>query len=220
MNGHAMPLDATEMKAYLAYMKWLSTGIAGGAKLIGAGMKGIKEPSRAADLGNGAKVFIDTCAACHGRDGLGQRVAKGTGYQYPPLVGPDSYNSGAGMTRVLTAAAFVRHNMPYGTTFDAPVLSDADAYDVAAYMNSLERPIKPNLDKDFPNKQQKPVDTPYGPYADDFPPEHHKYGPFDPIRAPRCGSSRQRASRAQGRQGTAFGKFNAPSRQSMRLSFG
>jgi len=55
-----MPLDATEMKAYLAYMKWLSTGIPDGAKLIGAGMKGIKEPSRAADLGNGAKVFIDT----------------------------------------------------------------------------------------------------------------------------------------------------------------
>jgi len=30
---------------------------------------------------------------------------------------------------------------------------------------------------------QKPVDTPYGPYVDDFPPEQHKYGPFDPIRA-------------------------------------
>jgi len=183
MNGHAMPLDATEMKAYLAYMKWLSTGIPDGAKLIGAGMKSIKEPGRAADLGNGAKVFINTCAACHGRDGLGQRAAKGAGYQYPPLVGPDSYNNGAGMTRVLIAAAFVRHNMPYGTTFDTPVLSDADAYDVAAYMNSLERPTKPNLDRDFPNKLQKPVDAPYGPYADDFPPEQHKYGPFDPIRA-------------------------------------
>ncbi|HKD25885.1 MAG TPA: c-type cytochrome [Xanthobacteraceae bacterium] len=183
MNGHTLPLDAIEMKAYLAYMKWLSTGIPDGAKLIGAGLKGIKEPGRAADLDNGAKVFIDTCAACHGRDGLGQRDAKGIGYQYPPLVGPNSHNNGAGMTRVLVAAAFVRHNMPYGTTFDTPVLSDAEAYDVAAYVNSLERPTKPNLDKDFPNELQKPVDTPYGPYADDFPPEHHKYGPFDPIRA-------------------------------------
>jgi thiosulfate dehydrogenase len=87
------------------------------------------------------------------------------------------------MTRVLTAAAFVRHNMPFGTTFDAPLLSDADAYDVAAYMNSLERPARPNLDKDFPNKLQKPVDTPYGPYADSFPPDQHRYGPFEPIRA-------------------------------------
>jgi thiosulfate dehydrogenase len=39
MNGHVMPLDGTEMKAYLAYMKWLSTGIPDGAKLVGAGIK-------------------------------------------------------------------------------------------------------------------------------------------------------------------------------------
>jgi thiosulfate dehydrogenase len=183
MNGHPLALDSLEMKAYLAYMKWLSTGIPDGAKLVGAGTKNVKEPGRAADLGNGAKVFADTCAMCHGKDGLGQRAEKGAGYQYPPLFGPDSFNNGAGMTRVLTSAAFVRHNMPLGTTFDAPVLSDADAYDVAAYVNSHERPVKSDLGKDFPNKLQKPVDSPYGPYADDFPPEQHKYGPFDPIRA-------------------------------------
>ena len=127
MNGRALPLDGPEMKAYLAYMKWLSTGIPDGAKLVGAGTKNVKEPGRAADLGNGAKVFADTCALCHGKDGLGQRAATGAGYQFPPLVGPDSFNNGAGMTRILTSAAFVRHNMPLGTTFDAPVLSDADA---------------------------------------------------------------------------------------------
>jgi thiosulfate dehydrogenase len=183
MNGLALPLDGPEMKAYLAYMKWLSTGIPDGAKLIGAGMKSIKEPGRAADLGNGAKVFAETCATCHGKDGLGQRAKNGLGFRFPPLVGPDSYNNGAGMTRVLTAAAFIRHNMPFGVTYEAPVLSDTDAYDVAAYVNSLERPVRPNLDRDFPVKLQKPVDTPYGPYADGFSPEQHKYGPFDPIRA-------------------------------------
>jgi thiosulfate dehydrogenase len=183
MNGRVLPLDGLEMKAFLAYAKWLSTGIADGAKLVGAGTKNVKEPGRAADLGNGAKVFADTCALCHGKEGLGQRAATGAGYQFPPLAGPDSYNNGAGMGRVLTAAAFVRHNMPLGTTFDAPVLSDADAYDVAAYINSLERPTKANLDKDFPNKLQKPVDAPYGPYMDGFPAEQHKFGPFDPIRA-------------------------------------
>jgi cytochrome c len=138
MNGHVMPLDGREMKAYLAYMKWLSTGVPDGAKLIGAGMKSIKEPGRAADLDDGAKVFADTCASCHSKDGLGQCAENGPGYRFPPLAGPDSYNNGAGMTRVLTAAAFVRHNMPFGITFDTPVLSDADAYDVAAYMNSLD----------------------------------------------------------------------------------
>ena len=87
------------------------------------------------------------------------------------------------MGRVLTAAAFIRHNMPLGTKFDAPVLSDADAYDVAAYINSMARPAMAGLDKDFPNRLQKPVDTAYGPYADDFSPEQHKFGPFGPIRA-------------------------------------
>ena len=183
MNGRALPLDGREMKAYLAFMKWLSTGVPDGAKLTGAGTMNVKEPGRAADLGHGAKVFADTCTICHGKDGLGQRAATGAGYQFPPLWGPDSYNNGAGMTRILTAAAFVRHNMPLGTTFDAPVLSDEDAYDVAAYINSQDRPTRTNLDKDFPNKLQKPVDAPYGPYVDGFPPEQHKYGPFGPIRA-------------------------------------
>ncbi|SRR5579871_4561269 len=183
MNGRVLPLDGREMKAFLAYMKWLSTGIPDGAKLIGAGSMNVKEPGRAADLDNGAKVFASTCAVCHGKDGLGQRAANGAGYQFPPIAGPDSYNNGAGMTRILTAAAFVRHNMPLGTTFDAPLLSDAEAYDVAAYINSLDRPTKADLEKDFPIKTQKPVDSPYGPYVDDFPAEQHKYGPFEPIRA-------------------------------------
>jgi thiosulfate dehydrogenase len=143
----------------------------------------VKEPGRAADLGHGQQVYAQVCAACHGKDGLGQRAASGNGYQFPPLWGPDSYNNGAGMARLLGAAAFVERNMPFGTTYAAPVLSDQDAYDVAGFINSTERPQRANLDKDFPNRLQKPVDTAYGPYADDFSPEQHKLGPFDPIRA-------------------------------------
>jgi thiosulfate dehydrogenase len=40
-----------------------------------------------------------------------------------------------------------------------------------------------NLGRDFPNKLEKPVDTPYGPYADGFTAEQHKFGPFGPINA-------------------------------------
>jgi thiosulfate dehydrogenase len=83
----------------------------------------------------------------------------------------------------LSAAAFIKHNMPLGTTYATAVLSDQDAYDVAGFINSAERPQRANLDRDFPNRLQKPVDTAYGPYADDFSPEQHKLGPFDPIRA-------------------------------------
>jgi thiosulfate dehydrogenase len=182
MNGRALPHSSREMKAYLAYMKWLSTGIPDGAKLVGAGVLAVKEPDRAADVGHGKAVFGQLCAACHGANGLGQRAAAGAGYQFPPLWGPDSYNNGAGMARLLTAAAFVKSNMPVGTTYAAPALSDDDAYDVAGFIDSAERPQKADLSKDYPNRLQKPVDAPYGPYADDFSLAQHKLGPFGPIR--------------------------------------
>jgi thiosulfate dehydrogenase len=183
MNGRALPLQSREMKAFATYMRWLSTGIPDGARLIGAGTLRIKEPARAADPGRGAQIYAQVCAACHGSDGFGVRAQSGTGYQFPPLWGPDSFNSGAGMSRVLTAAAYAMHNMPLGTTFSAPVLTDEDAYDVAGYIVSQDRPDKRDLDKDFPVRLQKPIDTPYGPYADDFSSAQHKLGPFDPIRA-------------------------------------
>jgi thiosulfate dehydrogenase len=182
MNGRALPLDSVEMKAFLAYVRWLSTGIPAGARLTGAGTMQVTEPGRAANLASGARVYAGACAVCHGEDGRGQRAESGTGYKYPPVAGPDSYNNGAGMARILTAAGFVRHNMPLGTTFDAPVLSDADAYDAAGWINSLDRPEKPDLAKDYPVRMQKPVDAPYGPYADGFPAAQHRYGPFGPIR--------------------------------------
>ena len=72
--------------------------------------------------------------------------------------------------------------MPFGTTFTSPVLTDEDAYDVAAYIVSQSRPQKRDLEKDFPIRLQKPVDTGYGPYADGFSTEQHKLGPFEPIR--------------------------------------
>jgi thiosulfate dehydrogenase len=58
-----------------------------------------------------------------------------------------------------------------------------DAWDIAAYMVAQPRPHKAGLDRDFPDLLQKPVDTPYGPYADGFNVEQHRYGPFAPIRA-------------------------------------
>jgi len=143
----------------------------------------IEEPERAANLYRGSEIFSQTCAACHGADGLGQRAQTGSGYQFPPLWGPDSFNNGAGMSRLLTAAAYAMHNMPIGTTFDAPVLTNEQAYDVAAYIISQKRPEKANLHEDFPVRLQKPIDTPYGPYVDGFGLEQHRYGPFGPIRA-------------------------------------
>jgi thiosulfate dehydrogenase len=183
LNGRALPSSGREMQAYLAFMKWLSSGIPDGAKLMNAGVAAVNEPGRAADPARGKQVYEKVCAVCHGADGHGQRAAAGGGYQFPPLWGPDSFNNGAGMARVLTAAAFIKNNMPLGTTYAAPVLSDEDAYDVAGFINSADRPQKSDLARDYPNRLQKPVDAPYGPYADDFDPAQHKLGPFGPIRS-------------------------------------
>src|SRR5262249_3780876 len=183
MNGRALPLESREMRAFSSYMRWLSTGVPNGAKLRGAGTLQIKEPDRAANPDRGAEVYAQVCAACHGADGSGQRAQNGLGYQFPPLWGRDSYNNGAGMSRLLTAAAYALHNMPLGTSFDSPLLTDEQAYDVAGYIVSQNRPEKANLDKDFPIRLQKPIDTPYGPYTDGFSAEQHRLGPFGPIRA-------------------------------------
>ena len=85
------------------------------------------------------------------------------------------------MNRVLTAAEFIKGNMPFGTTVNTIKLTDEEAYDVAGYINSKERPVKPNLELDFPDLLKKPVSTPYGPYADSFSLEQHQKGPFQPI---------------------------------------
>ena len=50
-------------------------------------------------------------------------------------------------------------------------------------MNAKPRPDMANLDRDFPDQTKKPADTGYGPYADPFPIEQHRFGPFAPIEA-------------------------------------
>ena len=179
MNGRALLEDSREMAAIIAYIRFLSDAAP-------AGMEGRGAPTtplltRAADPARGAAVFAANCATCHGADGQGQRNADGQGYLYPPLWGPDSFNTGAGMHRVITAANFIRANMPFGTTHENPVLSDEQAFDVAAYINAQPRPERSGLDRDYPDRTRKPVDAPFPPYADSFSQQQHAYGPWPPI---------------------------------------
>jgi thiosulfate dehydrogenase len=69
--------------------------------------------------------------------------------------------------------------MPLG---NADLTSD-QAFDVAAYINAQPRPEMANLDRDYPDLTAKPVDNTYGPFADGFPIEQHRFGPFAPIDA-------------------------------------
>jgi len=184
MNGKKLPGDSPEMTAMVAYLKFMSTGRPVGAPVAGRGAGRMPELTRAADPVRGQKVFAQACAVCHGDQGQGQRAGAGDaqGYTIPPLWGPDSFNDGAGMTRLINAANFIHNNMPAGATWKTPAVSVEDAWDVAAFIDSQPRPQKAQLDRDFPNRLQKPVDTPYGPYADGFDEAQHKFGPFQPIR--------------------------------------
>lgn len=186
MNGRALPADSPEMQALIGYIDFLSRGLPAGEKLTGYGSGNMPELDRAADPERGKAVYAKACALCHGPEGAGiRRSAPWTdlGDLVPPLWGPGSFNNGAGMNRLITAANFLHANMPHGTDYLNPQLSVDAAWDVAAYMVSQPRPQKAGLDKDFPDLLLKPVDTPYGPYADSFSEKQHKYGPYAPIRA-------------------------------------
>ena len=190
MNGRALPVGGPEMKAMLSYINFMSGPEERvGKSLDGRGAPALPLPDKAGDAAHGQQVFMQNCAACHGADGQGQRLsaaeakASGRRYQFPPLWGMDSFNDGAGMARGITAAQFVHANMPFGTTFQAPLLSVADAFDVVAYISKQSRPHKSDLDADFPDRSRKPVDAPYPPFIGPFPPEQHRLGPWPPIQA-------------------------------------
>ena len=184
MNGKKLPLDSEEIKLMTTYLQFLSTGIPVGAKLDGGGTLRLKTLARAADPVAGKQVYAATCVACHGDNGQGVRRGKAgdaNGYMFPPLWGSDSYNNGAGMARITLAAGFIKGNMPSGVTHTNTVLTDEQAFDVAAYINSQPRPVKANLQADFPARKNKPVDAAFAPYTPDFSAEQHKYGPWQPI---------------------------------------
>jgi len=185
MNGRAMPAGLPEMQAVVAYIKFLSSGVPPDQRIPGLGAGKIPELDRAADPERGRRVYAAQCQDCHNADGSGIRRLPATdlGYIVPPVWGAGSFNEGAGMNRLITAANFVHSNMPAGADYLNPLLSIDDAWDVAAFIVSQPRLHKQGLEKDFPDLAQKPVDTPYGPYLDGFSAEQHKYGPFAPIRA-------------------------------------
>jgi thiosulfate dehydrogenase len=187
MNGRSLPEGGPEMKAMLAYIRYISDGIPVGKPALGRGIPALPLPDRASDPQHGAQVFQTQCASCHQPDGQGKRLdaAEATRerrrFQFPPLWGPQSYNDGAGMARSIIAADFIRVNMPFGTDLEHPVLAPQDAFDVAVFINSQPRPHKAGVENDYPDPSLKPADATYPPFADPFPAEQHRVGPWAPI---------------------------------------
>jgi thiosulfate dehydrogenase len=181
LNGKAPDSSSREMKAILAYIEWLGTDVPKNNVPKGSGIFKLKGLSRASDPETGKIVYEQKCQSCHQSKGEGVLAADGKSYAYPPLWGPHSYNIGAGLYRISNLAGYVKYNMPFGVTYKTPQLTDEEAWDVAAYINSMPHPAK-DLSNDWPNIAGKPFDHPFGPYADPFSDKQHKYGPYKPIK--------------------------------------
>jgi len=185
----AIDSNSKEMKSIIAYMNWLGDGIPKGRKPKGSGIMDLTYLDRAADPQKGQIVYTSKCQRCHGANGQGQPNIDEIGYQYPPLWGENSYNTAAGLYRISRFAGYVKNNMPFGEVeYHNPQLTDEEAWDVAAFVNSQSRPSK-IFKEDWPDISKKPVDHPFEPFADGFSEEQHKYGPFKPIIAARKNKS-------------------------------
>ena len=182
LNGKALALDSKEMRAMAAYINWLGKEVSKGEKPAGSGLKDLAFLDRAADANLGNLVYTQKCLSCHQANGQGQWNANKTAYIYPPLWGEHSYNNGAGLYRISNFAKYVKYNMPLGVNHNNTQLTDEEAWDVAAFVNSKPRPKK-DIGKDWPKIEEKPFDHPFGPFADGFSETQHKFGPFKPIKS-------------------------------------
>lgn len=180
MNGEALDRDSKELKAMAAYMEFIGSNVKKGEKAGGSGLKSLSFLDRPANPSNGKVIYKNKCASCHMSDGQGTFTLDQTEYLYPPLWGMNSFNDGAGLSRITKMAKYVKYNMPLGVTHDSPELTDVEAWDVSAYILSQKRPHM-ETPNDWPDLTKKPIDHPFGPYADNFSEKQHKFGPFQGI---------------------------------------
>jgi len=180
LGGRMPPKNSKEIKAMISYFKWLGAATKRGEKVNGTSTEKLPYLDRAADPEKGRFVYQQKCKSCHGLKGEGLKTADQLSYVYPPLWGKNSYTDAAGMYRISNFAGFVKNNMPFGADYHKPQLSNEEAWDVAAYVNTRPR-LHRDQRKDYPDLSRKPIDAPFGPYPDEFSEQQHKLGPFKPI---------------------------------------
>jgi thiosulfate dehydrogenase len=212
LAGEALPPGSPYMADILAYLDFLATGLQPGytwQQVPGQEFPKVTQLTRAADPTRGATIYKDRCESCHQRDGSGVWRDDEQRYRYPALWGSGSFALQAGMGRLATAVTLVYANMPYDKV-DAldprTRMSEADAWDVTAYLLSKSRPFDPrHITQDWqgigpdgvPNWFKRAADASYdytmprvsagGVPTDNpadppmFPRSQHIYGPFKPI---------------------------------------
>lgn len=181
LNGQPLRRDEKEMKAMISYIEYIGSTMPKGKEANAAGIYDLPYLDRAADPVKGKALYDSKCASCHQVNGQGILAEDKKEYTYPPVWGDNSYNQGAGLYRISRFAGYIKYNMPLGTTYENPQLSDEEAWDIAAYVENQPRPSK-DLSQDWPDISKKPVDHPFGPFSDKFTESQHKFGPFKPIK--------------------------------------
>lgn len=163
MNGKVIDVESREMKAMIAYMKWLGQGVPKGQR-VKIRNSGKIDQSLVPNVERGKKLYASECASCHGHDGAGIADERGN-IIFPPLWGDGSFNIGAGMARLYKAASFIKYIMPmgvqkHGIWGHGGVLSDQDAVDIAQYFTHQPRPDFAPKIYDWPTGK-KPKDARY-----------------------------------------------------------
>src|SRR5690606_6047690 len=133
--------------AMAAYHQWLARGVPmyqPGDTMYGRGFPRLPEPEQTPEYTRGKAVYEAKCVLCHAADGAG--VKKDGKVVFPALWGDGSYNWGTGISRVFTLASFIKHNMPLG---QPNTLTDQQAWDLAQYIDSQERPQDPRYTGDI-----------------------------------------------------------------------
>jgi thiosulfate dehydrogenase len=144
MNGKELPAESREMEAIIAYFRYVGKGTPEGVRVAGMGLRPLKMPTSPPDARRGEEVYAKYCASCHKEDGQGEpRASPAVGFTIPPLWGEASFNAGAGIAKTAYAAAYIHDNMPFGISYQDPVLTVQQAWDVAAYMISKPHPPAP-----------------------------------------------------------------------------
>ncbi len=132
-NGTRPPNGSKVPVAIAAYITWLSEGTP--LKMNPANPLGpnhislLDEPPTPPSVERGESLYMDRCSSCHSDDGLGSDDG-------PPVWGDQSFNDGAGLAAVQKMASWLQVAMP----LDDADLTDQEAYDIAAYVNSHDRP--------------------------------------------------------------------------------
>ncbi|MHC1711048.1 MAG: c-type cytochrome [Solidesulfovibrio sp.] len=147
MNGSAPAWNSQIMQSLLVYFQWISKDIPVYSRLPWRLPQDLGNDHKP-DIATGEAVYRDVCARCHGENGNGTPIA-------PPVWGEGAYNDGAGMHRIRTFAVFAWKFMPK----NAPVLTQEQALDVAAFAHDKPRP---KFVGTHPDKVEREIALPSG----------------------------------------------------------